>query len=258
MITNKLMGGLGNYMFQIATAYATALRDGKKYVCDTSNMIIPHKNYNHYLPNLFKKIEFESIEYNIDQYVEIGFNFSEIPKTNSSLRIVGYFQSEKYFKEYREYIIELFDVDSIYSTPKLQTYSNLLTNNTCSIHVRRNDYLALQNYHVVQPIEYYENAVNIVGLDKTYLIFSDDIPWCKENLSFIKNKILIENNLDYEDMCLMSKCSNNIIANSSFSWWGTWLNTNPDKIVVAPKKWFGVKNLHLNTSDLYCSNWQII
>jgi hypothetical protein len=97
-----------------------------------------------------------------------------------------------------------------------------------------------------------------MGNDKYYIIFSDDISWCKENLSFLNNKIFIEGNTDFQDLYLMSKCKNNIIANSSFSWWGAWLNTNKDKIVIAPKKWFGISNSHLDTSDLYCNNWVTI
>ena len=103
-------------------------------------------------------------------------------------------------------------------------------------------------------IEYYQNSVNIVGEDKHYLIFSDDVNWCQDNFNFIKNKTIITNNLDYQDLYLMSLCKNNIIANSSFSWWGAWLNNNKDKKVIAPSKWFGEK-ANLNQNDIIPKEW---
>jgi hypothetical protein len=134
-------------------------------------------------------------------------------------------------------------------------YGDVLSLNTCSIHVRRGDYIGLQNFHPVQPVSYYEEAVKIVGDDKHFLIFSDDINWCKENFTFLKNKTFVLNNLDYEDLYLMSMCKNNIISNSTFSWWGAWLNRNENKQVIIPSKWFGISYSHLNTNDLYCEGW---
>jgi 5'(3')-deoxyribonucleotidase len=88
-----------------------------------------------------------------------------------------------------------------------------------------------------------------------FLIFSDDIEWCKENFPNISDKfIFIEGNKDYEDLYIMSKCKNNIISNSTFSWWGAWLNQNENKKVVAPLKWFG-SSINHNTKDLYCDGW---
>jgi hypothetical protein len=115
--------------------------------------------------------------------------------------------------------------------------------------------LGLQNYHPIQTIEYYQNAIKIIGEENHFVIFSDDIKWCEENFNFLKNKTFISGNTDYEDLYLMSMCKHNIIANSTFSWWGGWLNCNIDKKVIIPSKWFGISNSHLNTNDLYCNKW---
>ena len=88
------------------------------------------------------------------------------------------------------------------------------------------------------------------------MVFSDDLDWCKE--TFLGNRFtFISGNRDYQDLFLMSMCKNNIIANSSFSWWGAWLNTNLNKKVIAPKKWFGPQ-LSLSSDDIYPNTWEII
>ena len=126
------------------------------------------------------------------------------------------------------------------------------------MHIRRSNYVSLQNYHSLQEIDYYKKSIEILGEDIHFLIFSDDIDWCDKNLTFIKNKTIINEFSDYEQLYLMSLCNNNIIANSTFSWWGAWLNKNNNKKVVSPKNWFGPANQGLNTEDIYCENWYII
>jgi hypothetical protein len=98
-------------------------------------------------------------------------------------------------------------------------------------------------------------GVKKVGMDKKFLIFSDDIQWCKQNFPEMKNFVYIEGQKDYEDFLLMSLCNHNIICNSSFSWWAAWINQNSNKIVIAPKKWFGPAYSHFDTKDLYCDGW---
>jgi hypothetical protein len=157
--------------------------------------------------------------------------------------------------DYRNEILELFKIDDETNQKLFNKYGEILNLDTCSIHVRRGDYLGLQNHHPIQPIEYYQKAINIIGEEKHFLIFSDDIKWCEENFSFLKNKTFVSENLDYEDLYLMSMCNNNILANSTFSWWGAWMNQNENKQVIIPSKWFGISNLHLNTNDLFCDKW---
>jgi hypothetical protein len=131
----------------------------------------------------------------------------------------------------------------------------LPTKEYISIHVRRGDYLHQQYHHPICSAEYYSQAIDLINENIPIVIFSDDINWCKEN---IKADFYIENNKNYEDLYLMTKAKHNIIANSSFSWWGAWLNKNPDKIVVAPGIWFGEGYLHLDLSDLIPEEWKVI
>lgn len=255
LVTNKLMGGLGNYLFQISSSYAYSIKHNNKFICDISDTISPHNSYQFYIKNILRKIKFLKLEQNYKVYHEPSFNYVEIPDFKSDIKLVGYFQSEKYFTEYREEILELFSIDDESQKIITEKYSDILKLDNCSLHVRRGDFVNLQNYHTLQTIDYYKKSVEIIGENKYYLIFSDDIKWCEENLSFIKNKIFISGNYDYIDLYLMSLCKNNIIANSTFSWWGAWLNRNNNKKVIIPTKWFGVNNTHLNTIDLYCDKW---
>lgn len=258
IISCKLMGGLGNYLFQISTSYSISLRDNKNLLCDISDSVVPHKPYSKYTSNIFRKINFSNDIGNFTPFGETGFNYSPIPNINGNVKLFGYFQSEKYFLNHRKEILEIFEIDEITEEKINQNYGDILSLDTCSIHIRRGDYLYQQQYHPIQTMEYYNEAIEKIGLDKHFLIFSDDIEWCIDNFNFLDNKTFVSNNLDYEDLYLMSKCNNNIIANSSFSWWGSWLNKNDDKIVIAPKNWFGSSYSHLETSDLYCEKWIIL
>jgi hypothetical protein len=174
--------------------------------------------------------------------------------STKNVKINGYFQSEKYFINYKKEIKDLFKIDDETNFFLLKKYSNIISLDTCSIHVRRGDYLKFPNIHPTQNIEYYNKAVGYIGENKHYLIFSDDIEWCKNNLNFIKNKTFIFGNSDFQDLYLMSLCKNNIIANSTFSWWGAWLNNYKNKVVVAPELWFG-NEVNYNTYDLIPNNW---
>ena len=254
-VSTKLMGGLGNYLFQISTAYYLCLRDNKELLCDVSDSMVPHKPYSNYTSNIFRNVKFVNGVNDFTPLGEGGFSYHPLPKIDGNVKLFGHFQSEKYFMDYRNEILELFKIDDETNQKIHNKYGDLLSLDTCSIHVRRGDYLALQNHHPIQPIEYYQNAIDIIGDDKHFLIFSDDIKWCEENFNFLKNKTFISGNLDYEDLYLMSMCKNNILANSTFSWWGAWMNQNENKQVIIPSKWFGVSNSHLNTNDLYCDKW---
>jgi hypothetical protein len=255
IVSTKLMGGLGNYMFQIAAAYSVSLRDGKEMICDLSDIMTPQKPYTTYIDNIFRKVNFSNNLTNQRHIGEGGFHYSPIPKIDGNVKLIGYFQSEKYFLEYRNELLELFKIDEKTNLILLEKYGEIINQDTCSIHVRRGDYLGLQNHHPTQSIDYYKNAIKLIGEDKHFLIFSDDIKWCKDNFDFISNKKFISDNLDYQDFYLMSMCKNNIIANSTFSWWAAWLNKNENKQVVSPKKWFGLAYEYFNTNDLYCDNW---
>ena len=250
----KLMGGLGKFLFQIAAEYSVSFRDSKTFLCEKLVSHGSHKPIDNYLNNIFKKINFGDINFNHANYKEPFFHYNEIPRSDDNLLINGYFQSEKYFMSHRNEILNLFEINDEIKDKLINKYGEILTKKTCSIHVRRGDYVRLNQYHTVQPIDYYEKSIKLIGEDYEYLIFSDDIEWCKTNFDFIQTKHFIEDDTDYENLYLMSMCDHNIIANSSFSWWGSWMNKNENKKVISPKNWFGDKNKHLNTKDIYIKN----
>ena len=234
-------------MFQIACVTALAKRNNNevaypewKYAKCFKGDFTPKKSS---VVNIFK---------------EPGFDFTKIPYSQN-LSIDGYFQSEKYFKDYDKLIRDKFEPTDEIKNKLLEKYGKILEKEEiCSIHVRRGDYLNLPQHHPVMNMNYYMKAVKQIGKKYTYLIFSDDIPWCKQNFPNIENFIFIEGQEDYEDMFLMSFCKNNIICNSSFSWWGAWLNENKTKRIIAPKNWFGPAYAHFVLKDLYCKNWEVI
>lgn len=255
MIGINLAGGLGNYMFQISAAYALALENNDSLVIDESKIVTVHKHLSTYKNNIFRNLNYGLIFYE-NLYQEPFFHFKKIPHIKN-LFINGYFQSEKYFLNYRNEIINLFSIDELNKTLLEKKYNQIDFEDSCSIHVRRGDYLKYSNMHPTLDIDYYQKCVDEIT-SKNLLIFSDDILWCKENLKFQdKNLIYIEGNSDYNDLWLMTMCRENIIANSTFSWWGAWLNNNKNKKVFAPKIWFGLRSKH-NTEDLIPIEWKKI
>jgi hypothetical protein len=257
IITVKLKGGLGNFLFQIATSFNYSKKYNKKLVINANDVYVVHNNINHYQDNIFSKLEFVNYTPFLEKkYTETLFEYNEIPHFEGSLYIDGYFQSEKYFSSLRNEILKLFDFGEKTKNKITKKYSEYLDKNTCSIHVRRGDYLNYPDTHPTLTLEYYSQAISHFEGDVTFLVFSDDINWCKENLNLLTDRLVyIEGNTDYQDLYLMSICKNNIICNSTFSWWGAWLNKNKNKKVITPSKWFGDKLKHYNTNDLYCNNW---
>ena len=253
-VSSHLQGGLGNYLFQISAAYAVSIRDNKELKIDVSDIAIVHSPIELYSNNIFRNISFGNIDNfeHIHQSNHIPINYINIPEVKGNLKLDGYYQNEKYFKQYRDNILKLFEIDDSTKNNLTEKYSDIQFENTCSIHVRRGNYVERQHFHPLQTIEYYKKSISIIGEKTLFLIFSDDIEWCKVNLDFIENKIFISGNLDYYDLYLMSMCYHNIIANSSFSWWGAWLNKNTNKKVVYPYIWF---NFGPDASQIGCENW---
>lgn len=258
-VTPRLQGGLGNYLFQIACGYALSLRDNKNFVCFLDLVHQIHSNTDLYFNNIFRNIKFSEKEITFPLYSEPHFHYKEIPYTKESIKIDGYFQSQKYFLNYIEEIKNLFSIDKDTEMYLEEKYKQVLDDpKTCSVHVRRGDYLNFKNHLPTQTEEYYRKAISNFDEDTNFIIFSDDIDWCKQKFKFLTNKIFVEGNKDYQDLYLMSKCKDNIIANSSFSWWGAWLNKNQNKKVIAPTNWFGPALKDNQTDDLYLNNWIVI
>jgi hypothetical protein len=174
----------------------------------------------------------------------------------------GYWQTEKYFADISDILRREFVVKYT-SDPASQRFAAMIQHtNAVSLHVRRADYVQNQitnQIHGTCDQAYYEQCVQYIAArvsDPHFFIFSDEPEWARENLNLHFPTTIVDCNdasRNYEDLRLMSLCQHNIIANSSFSWWGAWLNGNPDKIVCAPKQWF--KDNSRNTQDLIPSSW---
>lgn len=193
-----------------------------------------------------------------DDSGEFAFENITLDKNYSKHIIEGYRQSPLYFDDYYDEIVAQFQPN--YELGEESTHwQSEIENDDCavSIHIRRGDYIGL-NWSI--PLDYYYKAIEIVKEkypDATFYVFSDDIPWVKENLQNQECRIkYIEHHSDvkpFDDIWLMSKCSHNIIANSSYSWWGAYLNCNKEKLVIAPEK---IK--HTNNKDILPDSWIVI
>jgi len=172
----------------------------------------------------------------------------------------GYWQHDEYFREYRDVILNAFSFPALEGDKNKKAQKLAMQANSVSVHVRRGDYLNNAYFKGICDFDYYERAIRyMVDKVKTevFFVFSNDVGWCEENL----NKVFGNSQVVYVDwnkgkdsfidMQLMSCCKHNIIANSSFSWWGAWLNKNEKKVVVAPQKWMNV-NL---AADPICKDW---
>jgi hypothetical protein len=244
------MGGLGNQLFQIATTIGLGLRNNDTFVFDISGHKIGLQGFDaiKYKNNIYSKLTDLKIE-SVSTFNQVGHHYSPIPYQDN-MKIVGYFQSEKYFSDFRDDIIELLKPTQEIKDYIMNKYGGIFSKKTCSLHVRHGDYMTLPSHHPPLQVKYYQEAIKHFELDTTFLVFSDDIEWCKTIFKG-DNFIFIENEEDFIDLYLMSMCDNNIIANSSFSWWGSWLNNNENKKIIAPSKWFGLANQGLNTDDIY-------
>jgi hypothetical protein len=237
-------------LFQVAAAHSLSIDNNDFCVFNDKNSYTVHKHFNTYTSNIFRNLKISEENFTL-LYNEPFFQFKKIPY-QKNLKLSGYFQSEKYFNHNRNSILDLFSIDDNSKNYIKNKYDDILNKKTCSVHVRRGDYLNLPNHHPVCSLDYYNKTIEMMDVD-LFLVFSDDIEWCRKN--FIGDKfIFIDENPDYIDIWLMSLCDNNIIANSSFSWWGAWLNQNENKTVIAPKQWFGSAIQH-NTNDLIPETW---
>lgn len=240
----NLACGLGNRLFKIASVYGISMSQNKLYAINddyktkhnTTNL-----NYNNTIFRnvTFKKLDTKKNTLNFYEPENGACNFLEIPNTNTDLLLFGYFQNEKYFFNYKKNIYDLFRMENTRKEYLLQKYSNL--EHTYFLHVRRGDYTLDINFmHYIDLTKYYENCFILFPEDAHFLVFSDDINFCKKS-NFIKNKNVsyVENENEVNSLYLMSLCKlGGIACNSSFSWWGSYLNENPNKKVTFPDKWF--------------------
>lgn len=277
----KFQGGLGNQFFQYALGRSLAITTNQTVKYDLSWFKTQNKRrYELGIYNVVENFATDAEVKQLSKYREkIGFlkflnRFSPIdesiyitesqfnfnPKildTKIPVYLDGYWQSEKYFEKIKDAIHKELVLRNTPLIMNSQFADEIRTSNSVSLHIRRTDYInGSDGFYHTCPIDYYHQALAI--LEKTHknlklFVFSDDINWVKANLKTSHPTVFIDGNKGYEDLTLMSLCKQNVIANSTFSWWGAWLNANPKKIVIAPNKWF--TNQNINTQDLIPAGW---
>ena len=270
-------GRLGNQMFQYASMRGIASVKGFDWV-------VPPENYDHTANYAL----FETFKMTNVQEKNIGFVDGEMLKEtihcydknlvdscSDNTNLDGFFQTEKYFENIVDEIRSDFTFKDEYLKP-CKEFIDSLDTTPIFLHVRRGDAIGKEHYHPVAPMSYYVEALKRFDKDTPCFVFSDDIDWCKSQELFKSDRFLFNDNIeryDYQsmdgsgsmqytllphvDLCLMSLCSGAIIVNSSFSWWGAWLQNNRGK-VIASKPWFGPSASHLDTSNVVPDHWEII
>lgn len=269
MIVLKLMGGLGNQMFQYALGRRMAITNNDELKIDISYYDLPDLYTGKYCLskyNIYERIAFnDDISQMLNDKSKAGvwyiierqnLFYEDIINVKQNLLLDGYFQSEKYFKDIEEVIRKDFTLKNTSNDNNKHMKEIINSCNSVSIHFRRMNYVTLNR---TCPLDYYSKSVELIKTqvnNPVFFIFSDDIQWTKENFKSNSNMIFVDINNDdtnYEDLNLMKECEHNIIANSTFSWWGAWLNNNPNKIVISPEKWY--YNSNLDTCDLIPDGW---
>ena len=255
MMTCNLCGGLGNQLFQIFTTISYAIKSKNKfYFLDSETSPSITKRYTFWNSLLYKLKPFlvEAVVQDSKIVKQPDFTFNEIEISelmdNNNICLEGYFQSYKYFQSHYDTIYKMLDIDKQKKT--ILQLSNL--ENTISLHFRLGDYKALQWCHPIMTYEYYKKSIYCIQDKDTtvrnvfFFCEEEDIETVMVTINLLINDFpglfftRASNYLtDWEQMLLMSCCSHNIIANSSFSWWGAYFNSNPNKIVCYPATWFG-------------------
>jgi len=265
MIVVKIMGGLGNQMFQYALGRCMSLKNDQKLILDRSPYLRSFRrryslkffqieastSYKFGL-NFFKENLFYCLEKNF-------FNFEKSILDNTNCYLDGFWQNENYFIDIKETLKKDFTLkDKYYQKLINKKYLEQIQNQqSVSIHVRRGDCVKNKKVSKIYKscsLDYFSNAIEKINSyvkNAKFFCFSDDLNWCKNKMKS-KNITFIENTKDYEEMVLMSNCKHNIISNSTFSWWAAWLNNYKEKIIICPKKW---RYDDLNTKSLIPLDW---
>lgn len=284
MIITRLSFGLGNNLFQYALGRRLALERGTELLIDFSGENYNRRQYclsymSHFnmIRSVAKAREVMKVKllncfsplapaYRNSVIKEKGNAFDQnILNAPKNAYLIGYWQSEKYFKSIENVIRQ----DLTFKEPQDEKYQGLLNrimeSNSVSVHIRRGDYLLEKNLRLFTACtpDYYLRAEKFISKKISLpelFIFSDDIEWVRQNVPFrfpvtfvSESGLTLANKSDYQELMLMSACKHNIIANSTFSWWGAWLNNNPQKIVVTPQRWF--VNSVVDESDLIPPEW---
>jgi len=283
MIIVRLTGGLGNQIFQYAVGRALALRRGTEIALDARAFQSDKQRRFALGPFCLPTVSSENVRLPPSRRNPLAFvlwritkgrRFTYYREKNSAFdpRVLslgpeaylhGYWQSENYFRYVTDVIRADLSVSAAPSEANATRLRAMASSFSVSVHVRRGDYAAVpktNNIYGTCPIEYYQAAARWlaekVGGRPSFWIFSDDPVWTAANIKLPFDSHYITNPAEEhpaEDMRLMSACRHHIIANSSFSWWGAWLNPSPEKIIVAPRRWFNDPNR--SDHDLVPGNW---
>ena len=280
MIVTKLIGGLGNQMFQYAVGRSLAEIHQTSLALDTTDSqqlearpfdlgklnaryeIAGSKIVRVTQGNRWQRLLKRIFPGPWNLFFEKYFHFDDaVLKSPDQTYLVGFWQSEKYFAGNRTLLLKEFIPKNPLSGLNLELSTKINQTTAVSLHIRRGDYvtnLQANQFHGIMALDYYHESLKYLKSKIPpfeVFVFSDDPKWVQENLKTdYKTHYVIHNqDKNEEDMRMMSLCHHNIIANSSFSWWGAWLNQNPNKIVIAPKNWF--KDLTKDTKDLIPSEW---
>jgi hypothetical protein len=271
------MGGLGNQLFQIFATITYAIKSRNQFnflnvsTLGGGSTTVRNTYWKSFL-NRLTPFLIDKTPQPIQVIREKDFTFNELSICEGDCLIYGYFQSYKYFQENYEMICRIIELEKMKDSLLLKLNLNdEYLKNCISMHFRLGDYKKLPQYHPVMPYNYYLNSLRLIKNTTSsrrytilYLCEDDDIDEVLKTISRLKEEfpdyifIRGENTLeDWEQMLLMSCCHHNIIANSSFSWWGAYFNSRPDKIVCYPPIWFGPAANH-NTKDLCPTEWNRI
>ena len=239
-------GRLGNQLFQLSSLIGIANNLNYDWV------VPPEYHANDPLSNIYQCFDMDIditkkiLSSPTQTFEERHYHFDEELYENclDNTDLNGYFQSYKYFDHIREELLEDFTFNN---TPEIPQHEYV------AVHVRRGDYVNQPGYHPVCDTEYYKKAMDSFDKGIKFLIFSDDIEWCKQQEIF-QDCLFSNNQNNIDDLYLMSNATHNIIANSSFSWWAAYLNKNSGD-VICPERWFGTNYSHYDMSDLRPKKW---
>jgi len=243
--------GLGNRLFKVCATLSHAI--------DNNDLaVFPDLKDDKHAETIFRNLSFgKDKSFVTRKYKWFKPGFKEIPY-NSGTELVGDFQSYKYFQKNENQILHLFE-PSYQTVDYLREKYSLLTKlQTVGIHVRRGDYVKHPDSYLPTTLEYVKRARNLFDDMHTFVYFSDDIEWCRDNMKLSDRDWFIEGETDVMDMYLMSMMHHNIITNSTFSWWGAYLNQNTKKIVATPKNWYGPSMSDWHTTDLIPPDWIVL
>ncbi len=297
MIVVKIRGGIGNQLFQYAIGRVLSIHLNKKLFFDINyysnqkksdtrrffmldNFNINYDYYDYILPdsvfNLAKKLKIDTFRtLNFIHYIESEtINFNELlnSSTNQNIYLYGYWQSYLYFKDYLNFIFEELTPKSSLNCSSQNLINKIIeSENSTSIHIRRGDYINNINASQINgiiPLSYYYSALKIIQEKYNSIeifVFSDDFDWVKNNFKHSDNVTFVNCNISevdsWQDIVIMSHCKHHILANSTFSWWGSLISCkyfDGDRICIAPKRWFINESLNVTSHKMHPENWILL